>query len=106
MKKTELPSPVSYFLSGTKFEPNKRMATIEAMKPVVRSVALLFMALGLPKSKLIHFWLDLLFKNFWNKRNENEIIKKLWICEHIMINTWYYSVFQKYGKSPSSRLKT
>ena len=55
MKKTELPSPVSYFLSGTKFEPNKRMATIEAMKPVVRSVALLFMALGLPKSKLIHF---------------------------------------------------
>ena len=31
------------------------MATIEAMKPVVRSVPLLLMALVLPKNKLIHF---------------------------------------------------
>lgn len=29
MKAKELPSPVSYFLSGTKFEPNKRIAKKE-----------------------------------------------------------------------------
>lgn len=55
---------MSYFLSGTKFEPYKRTATEEEKKPMVRSVPLLLMVPVLPDSELVHFRLDVLFKSF------------------------------------------
>ena len=45
---------MSYFLSGTKLEPYKRIATAEEMSPEVKSVPLPLMLVGVADSELSH----------------------------------------------------